>query len=202
MSVDDRLRLGLEVNATSFRPEAEARLAAVHRRHRRRRAVLAAVVAVAVVTGIGAGGVWIGRGDDQPTRGVQPVAPVTGPRIPDSAWERTVTRRQAVALGLGRDFLRQNFGAADEVPVVLSFFGEAYSQSGRYAGRWQVGDAGTVAYDGDVLVLTSTSPGCAGCAVRLDWRISDGVLRFSDRRDALEPDDRLMWLGRWSRQAV
>lgn len=215
MSVDDRLRRGLEAEATSFHPEVEARLAALHRRHGRRRAVLAAALTTVVILGAGLGAGWLFVGGDRGTGAdVQPVAPASpsrtmpdagpdagpGARIPDSAWERTVTRRQAMALGLGRDFLRDNFGEADEVPVVLSFFGEAYSQSGRFAGRWQVGDAGGVSYEGDVLVLTSTSPGCVGCVARLAWTVSGDVLRLSDPRGTLEPDGRLMLLGRWSRQ--
>lgn len=217
MSVDDRLRRGLEANATSFQPEVEARLAALQGRHGRRRAVLAGAAAAVVLTGVGITGAWLGSAGGS-GRSVEPVAPVaptpdgsrgttseatpaTGARVPDSAWRRTVTREQAVELGLDRGFLRDNFGDVDRVPLVLSFFGDAYSQSGRYAGRWQVGDAGTVSYDGDLLVLTSTSPGCSGCVAKLEWQVSRGTLRLSDPRGELAPDGRLMLVGSWSRQS-
>jgi hypothetical protein len=211
MSVDDRLRRGLHANATAFQPEGEARLLAVGRRRRRRRAIVTAVAAAVVVAlaGAGAGAVWVGSKGPGTGREIEPAAPspssldesptpVVG--IPDSNWRRTVTRAQARALGLGADFVRDNFGDAERLPLVLSFVGGIYSQSGRYPGGWAVGDAGTVAYDDAQLVLTSTSPGCPGCAVAVDWRIVSGELRLTAPRATLVPEDRLMVVGSWSRQ--
>ena len=213
MSVDDRLRRGLEANARSFHPQGEARLDRVRRRWRRRRVVVA--VGVASVAASVAGGTWMvvgGGGDGRDGRGVEPAAPTVAtadpsPRasIPDSNWRRVVTRSEAVALGLDRDFLRDNFGDADRLPLVLSFVGGLYSQSGRYPGGWSVGDAGAVAYDdAGRLVLTSTSSGCPGCTVTVDWRIVGDDLRLEDvddeQVDELAADDRLMVTGSWSRQ--
>ena len=128
-------------------------------------------------------------------RGVEPAAPTVAtadpsPRasIPDSNWRRVVTRSEAVALGLDRDFLRDNFGDAERLPLVLSFVGGLYSQSGRYPGGWSVGDAGAVAYDDTGrLVLTSTSSGCSGCTVTVDWRIVGDDLRLEDLRTTSWP---------------
>ena len=209
MSVDDRLRRGLEANAQSFRPQGEARLDLVRRRWRRRRLVVAVGVASVVASAVG--GAWVvvddGR-DGHSGRGVEPAAPsatTPGPRlraaIPDSNWRRTVTRSEAVALGLDREFLRDNFAGAGRLPLVLSFVGGLYSQSGRYPGGWSVGDAGAVAYDdAGRLVLTSTSSGCSGCTLTLDWRIVGDDLRLEDADDVLAAEDRLMVTGSWSRQ--
>lgn len=210
MSVDDRLRRGLEANAQSFEPQGEAHLDRVRRRWRRRRSVVAAGMASVVISA--AAGAWVVVGsegrDGSGSRGIEPAAPTASfpdptPRasIPDSNWRRTVTRSEAVELGLDSDFLRDNFGGAERLPVVLSFVGGLYSQSGRYPGGWSVGDAGTVAYDDDGrLVLTSTSYGCSGCAVTVEWRIVGDDLRLRDGSGALSLDDRLMVTGTWSRQ--
>src|SRR5690349_6864861 len=54
MPVEDRLRQGLEDNATSFSPQGEWRLEQVHRRRRRRTAAVATSVgALAVLLGAG-----------------------------------------------------------------------------------------------------------------------------------------------------
>lgn len=221
MSVDERLRRGLEANATSFHPRGEVRLDRLRRRHRRRRAV--AVAALTVVLGSGVSAAWFVAvgGDDGaggPGRGVEPAAPVPttptpsatpsatpgatpGATVPDADWRRTVTRSEARALGVGADFLRDNFGDADRLPLVLSLDGAFYSQSGRYPGGWSVGDRGTVSYDArGRLVLTSTGFACSGCTVAVAWRIVGGDLRLEDPDGALAPEERLMVVGSWSRQ--
>jgi len=71
MSVEDRLRHGLERNAISFVPEGERRLTAVRARQRRRRGLQAsAVAAVATVTAFLGLGVLTGGDPD-----VRPASP-------------------------------------------------------------------------------------------------------------------------------
>ena len=102
MSVDDRLRAGLEANAVDFLPEGEARLAQVHTRLRRRRAlqgsaaVASVAAAVAVIAVVSSSRPPADREEPVP----QPTPTVTtsaydGPRIPDSSWSRVLTRADA-----------------------------------------------------------------------------------------------------------
>lgn len=205
MSVDDRLRVGLAANAASVHPEGESRLDAVRRRHRRHRALVAgAVVAVVLVVGSGAvlGWVLTGQGGGEGTRGdvvVEPTSTATShPEIPPSNWRKVVTRDQLVAAGADGAFLAENIGRAERLPLLLSLSGDVFNQSGRYAGGWSGGDAGTMSYDdAGRLVLTSSSPGCAGCVSTLEWRIEEGELHLSDATGTLDPIDRLMYLGTW-----
>ena len=204
MSVDDRLRTGLAANAGSVHPAGEARLDAVRRRHRRRRALVAGGVAVAVLV-VGSGAVlgWLQTGQgDRGSRGdvvVEPTSTATSHAvIPRSNWRKVVTREQLVAAGADRAFLRENLGSAQRLPVLLALSGDVFSQSGRYAGGWSGGDAGKLAYDdAGRLVLTSSSTGCTGCVFTLHWRIEAGELHLSDATGALDPIDRLFYLGTW-----
>ena len=52
MSVEDRLRAGLEANARAFVPEGEARLVQVHTRLRRRRALQGSVAVASVAAAV------------------------------------------------------------------------------------------------------------------------------------------------------
>jgi hypothetical protein len=205
MSVDDRLRAGLTANAASVQPEGESRLDAVRRRHRRHRALVAgAVAAIVLVVGSGAALSWVltGQGAGGGSRGdvvVEPTSTATShPEIPPSNWRKVITRGQLVAAGADRAFLDENIGRARSLPLLLTLSGDVFNQSGRYAGGWSGGDAGTMSYDGaGRLVLTSSSPGCAGCVYTLDWWIEEGELHLSDATGALDPIDRLMYLGTW-----
>ena len=185
MSVDDRLRRGLEANAQSFQPHGEARLDLVRRRWRRRRLVLAGVVmGVVLLAGSGAALGWsvIGGGPSG-GRGVDPVDAPSGtlapphPVIPASNWRKVVTRDELAAAGSGQAFLREHLGSARRMPVLLSFSQDVFSQSARYAGGWSGGDAGRVSYD--------------------DWRLGSGELHLSDATGALDPVERVMLLGTW-----
>ena len=204
MSVDDRLRAGLRANATSLEPQTERRLEDVHRRNRRRSTAVASLVAAAVL-GVGGSVGWaLGVGSSAP-RGVDPAQRSSSvepahPVLPDSSWTKVVTRREAVRAGASRSWLVDNFGDGERLPLVLSFVGGVYSQSGRYPGGWAVGEAGMLSYDGDRVVLTSTSPGCRGCRTVLVWRISGDQLSLADRGGGLDPVDRLMLAGTWTRR--
>jgi hypothetical protein len=206
MSVDDRLRRGLEANAQSFEPQGEARLDRVRGRWRRRRLVLGGVLAgVVLLAGSGAALGWLlGGGGPSGGRGVDPVdAPSTTltaphPAIPASNWRKVVTRDELAAAGADQAFLREHLGSARRMPVLLSFSQDVFSQSARYAEGWSGGDAGRVSYDDEGrLVLTSSSTECFGCEFTLDWRLEPGELHLSDATGALDPVDRVMYLGTW-----
>jgi hypothetical protein len=209
MSVEDRLRRGLEANAGTFVPEGEQRLLEVRRRYRARTGTLAAAVAVVAVVGAVAAGAFLqgsgGTGSPEPaprpTQVTTSAGAYTGPRIPDSGWRKVVTRAQLVRAGADSAYLAENLGRADRLPTTLSFIGDVYSQSGRYPGGWSVGDAGTLAYDpAGRLVLTSTAPACRGCIISLTWRIHGDRLVLGDFRGT--PDDpmaRVMLEGVWTR---
>ncbi len=213
MSVDERLRRGLEANASSFVPAGEARLEAVHRRLRRRRAGLvaavgtAAAVAAVAVTGVLAGG----REGADPAPIDSPAPSVStasagessyaGPVIGDSTWARSFTREEALALGVSRAELReQGLGPDDRLRLQLQFLGENYAQSGDYSGTWSIGDQGLFEYlAGGRIRLTSSSPGCPGCIATLRWRVADDQLRLSDMQGdgMLGALDRVMTEGTW-----
>src|SRR6478735_7464525 len=93
MRVEDRLRQGLEANATSFSPHGESRLRQVHRRRRRHNAglgaslVVAAALFAAVVVQVGPG--W-SPGSTPPA--ADDCSPVRGHTAPeeDSMDKRTI----------------------------------------------------------------------------------------------------------------
>jgi hypothetical protein len=103
MPVEDRLRQGLEANATSFSPRGESRLAQVHRRRRRHNGVVAAslgvaatliaAVAVQVVPGWSPGSTPPAADDCSPVRGHS--APEE-----DSMDKRTIAAAATVAAAL------------------------------------------------------------------------------------------------------
>jgi hypothetical protein len=121
--------------------------------------------------------------------------------IPDSGWRRVVTRAELVRAGADSEFLEENLGSAQRLPLRLNFIGEVYSLGGRFPGGWGVGDAGTLEYDQDGrLVLTSTSPGCRGCVVSLAWRIRGYRLVLDEYRGTPEdPISRVLLEGGWIR---
>lgn len=205
MSVDDRLRAGLAANAATVRPAEELRLDAVRRRHRRRHALVAGALVVVLLVGGGAALGWLLSGQGSTGgRGVDPAdAPTTlsspsHPVIPASNWRKVVTRDELVAAGEDPGSLREHLGSAEQMPVLLALSQDVFSQSARYAGGWSGGDAGRVSYDDEGrLVLTSSSTGCFRCVFTLDWRLEAGELHLSDATGALDPVDRVMYLGTW-----
>lgn len=214
MPVDDRLRGGLEAAALEFVPEAERRLAAVHRRHRRRMAGTAAGVAAAVALVVVAVGGTIGSRDDSrapdpagtPTTTSSTAPEWTGDVIPDSTWTRIASSAEARRLGLGRDAIVSALGTDGRIPLTLRIEDRSWSQSGVYSpgGPAEVGDFGTLEYDAQGrLVTTSDSPGCPGCRATVRWRITDDRLVLAlvpgSADGPVDPIARLMVEGTWQR---
>jgi hypothetical protein len=209
MSVEDRLRRGLELNARALVPEGEQRLVEVRRRHRARTGTLAAAVAAVVVAAVLAGAsiLWSSDRDvspepaPEPTQGATSENASTGPRIPDSEWRKVVTRGQFVRAGVDGKVLADTFGRTERLPVSLNFAGVTFTQSSREPDGWAVGDAGTVTYAPDGrLVLTSTSSGCTHCIGSMTWRIRGNRLVLDDFRGT-PPDrvSRVLVEGVWTR---
>ena len=100
MPVEDRLRQGLEANATSFSPHGESRLAQVHHRRRRRTGavtaalgVAAALLAVVVVQAVPG---WSPRSTPPAAGDCSPVRGHTAPEE-DSMDKRTIVAAATVA---------------------------------------------------------------------------------------------------------
>jgi hypothetical protein len=205
MSVDERLRAGLESLAVGFVPDAEPRLSAVRRRHRRRTAVIAGSGAVGVLAAVTVLVAVLGRSPQtapDPIDPVSPSPPSASTGAPDGTWVRTVTRAQARDAGVARSWIREELGADGRLLVVLVIAGDRYAQAGSYREvAIGIGDSGAVSYDRqDRMVLTSESPGCPGCEARLSWRVEGDTLVL-DRAGGptMAADERLMVLGRWKR---
>ena len=206
MSVDDRLRAGLELNARAVVPEGEVRLSAVRARHQRRLAALsvaglgAVAASVLVVAGV------TGDADRTAPAPVPPAGsstrapvPVEG-GIPDSTWRRVVTGSQARAEGVSRQRIRDDIGADDRLPLELRFDGGTFTQTGDFGGSvWEIGDSGTTTYDDrDRVVIDSDR--CDGCSpFAVTWRIEGSQLVVTALDPRPGPMARTVWLGTWRR---
>jgi hypothetical protein len=209
MSVDERLRNGLEANALAFRPEGETRLADLHRRLRRRRVLLvtagatAAAAAVALVVGLNSSWPSAREPDilEEPTTSSTATAD-PGPRIPASTWTKVLTRVEAEAAGVPEAKIVEQVGDDDEAPLTLQFNADRWSISvTNDQGTVELGDYGTLTYAGpDRVTTTSDSPGCPGCQAELTWAIDDDQLVLDLATGArLGRLERLITLGTWIR---
>ncbi|PKH44207.1 hypothetical protein SAMN05192575_102237 [Nocardioides alpinus] len=207
MSVDDRLRAGLERNASSLVPAGEARLDAVRRRHRRRvlavagGGLVAVAATVALAFGLASGGVDRAVPPDPlPPAETSPVPPEAAGLIPDSTWRRVVTTKQAEAAGVPRSRIREDIGDDGRLPLELRLTTDTFTQSGDYGGSvWEIGDSGSVAYD-ERGRLVVTSARCVPCsALAVTWRIDDDRLVFTRLGPSNGPMDRVVWTGTWRR---
>lgn len=207
MHVEDRLRRGLEANATSFVPEGEWRLAELHRRRRHRTVtVLVAACAAAAVLAVGLLG---GRGS-QPRMLPGPAQPSpdttevsgdgwAGSRLPDATWSRVATEARAAALGVPERAVAEHLGEDGRLPLALTVVDGTWAITiTGDTGEVEVGDFGTVAYAGDGdLVTTSASSGCPGCEAVLAWRVDGDDLVIESADDRMTAVERLVTEGRW-----
>ena len=209
MSVDDRLRAGLEANAVDFLPEGEARLAQVHTRLRRRRAfqgsaaVASVAAAVAVIAVVSSSRPAADREEPVP----QPTPTVTtsaydGPRIPDSSWSRVLTRADAERAKLSEADIVRYLGADGRLPLTFQFETDAWSLLvTNDEGVAEVGDFGPLVYDAPGrLTMTSEAPGCPGCEYGLTWEIRGNRLILGlAPGESLPRADGFHMLGSWRR---
>ena len=211
MSVDERLRAGLERNASVVVPAGEARLVAVRRRHRRRITAMTVggvgAAAATVVLGFTLVGGGAGRSAPEPLPPADSSAPLptvtqdpgTGP-IPDSTWRKVVTLEQAQDLGVPSARIVRDIGDDGRLPLELRLEGGRFTLTGDFGGAVaQTGDIGKVTYDeaGRLVVESLT---CAACSdVTLTWRIEDSRLEITRMGARGGPMTRAVWLGTWQR---
>lgn len=206
MHVEDRLRRGLQANATSFVPEGEWRLVEVHRRRRHRAVtVLVAACAAAAVLVVGLLG---GRGSElrmlpgpaQPSPDAGEVSRGDdGTGLPDATWFRVATEARAASLGVPGAAIARHLGADGRLPLALTVVDGtwAITRTGD-TGQVEVGDLGTSTYDGrGDLVTTSESAGCPGCRAVLRWRLAGDDLVLTSADGRLDPVARLVTEGTW-----
>jgi hypothetical protein len=207
MSVDERLRAGLELNASTVAPEGEARLVAVRRRHRRRMSGLAlggvgtVAAGVALAVGLASGGADRAvPPEPAPPVVTPPPAPETAGLIPDSTWRRVVTATEASAGGVSEGRIRDDIGTDGRLPMEMRLTTDTFTQTGDFGGSgWQVGDSGTVAYD-DRGRLVVTSLQCAACSpLTVTWRLEGGRLVLIRATGSNGPMEQVIWTGTWRR---
>ena len=177
MSVDDRLRAGLEANAVDFLPEGEARLAQVHTRLRRRGAfqgsavvasVAAAVAVIAVVeqlsSGCGPGGARAPAHSHRDDLGVRTVRVSRTPAGAGCSREPTPSAPASEA-----DIVRY-LGADARLPLTFQFETDAWSLLvTNDEGVAEVGDFGPFVYNAPGrLTMTSNGAGVPRVRVRPD----------------------------------
>lgn len=204
MRVEDRLRRGLEANATAFVPEGEWRLAQVRRRRRRRSTVVlaAGTVAAAVVLGsalvAGRGELMPGPAHPSPAAGDASVLAGDGSALPDGTWQRMVTETEAAALGVPRRDVLRHLGDDGRLPLALTVVGDIWAiTTTSDAGTVEVGDLGRSTYDDQGrLLTTSASSECPGCEAAVAWRV-DGDDLVLEPAGGLGAVARLMIEGRW-----
>ena len=207
MRVEDRLRQGLEANATSFVPDGEWRLAQVRRRRRRRSmTVLAATGAAAVVLGsalvAGHGGgpaLLPGPVHPSPGAGDASARAYDGSVVPDGTWHRVATEAEAELLGVAHRDVLHRAGDDGRLPLALTVLGDTWAiTTTSDTGAVEVGDLGRATYDaGGRLVTTSASTGCPGCETVLTWRVEGDDLVLEAAVDDRGAVDRWVTDGRW-----
>ncbi|WP_374456471.1 hypothetical protein [Nocardioides sp.] len=212
MLVEDRLRQGLEANATSFTPATEWRLAQVHRRRRRRRttnavaslgSVAAAAAAVAAVQ-LGGGSLPVPSPDPGPAApgpGLMPPASSQPTVIPEmGGYGRQATEAEGLASGVPRGDVEQLVGKDGVVPLGFRLEQGIYTiwtNDDRFSPTAH--DYGTYAFeDGGRLVLTSMTDTCPGCTTTLSWRWKGRDLVFGSVERETDGDVAWwLWSGRW-----
>lgn len=209
MPVEDRLRQGLEVNATSFSPSGEWRLAQVRRRRQRH---TTNVVASLVTTGaVMAAAAVIQLGGLLPSGPGSPAADAPRPSgsglveqgraVPLGGWLREVTAKKGLALGIPRRRVERLTGDDGVMELGLKLqeqqvFTIWTNDDDGVATAWDTGRY--VFRSGNRLVLTSMTSKCPGCVTRLTWR-EDGkdLVLSSVQRDTAPLVARWLWEGLW-----
>jgi hypothetical protein len=201
MPVEDRIRQGLEANATSYAPQGEVRLEQVHRRRRRHNGAVAAslglvaAVLATVVLQVVPG--WSGStpptADAPRWSSTDPVERVAA--VPVGGWFREVTAKKGLALGISRRRVERLTGDDGVLQLGLKMEQRVFTIYTNDA--W---DTGTYASaSGHRLVLTSMSSSCPGCVTTLTWRqLGRDVVFPSVTRDRAGLLARWFYEGRWN----
>ena len=204
MLVEDRLRQGLEANATSFTSSGEWRLAQVHRRRRRR---TTGVVASAVATSaaIAAGVVVQLGGTAAPAQDAPPAGTVERPAsssdaAPAGGWLREVTAKRGLELGVPRRTVQRLVGADGRMQLGLKLQQQTFTLwTNDDKGRATAWDAGSDRFkSGHRFVLSSILDTCPRCTTTLTWRqVGNDVVFSSVQRTRSALLARWFYEGRW-----
>ena len=104
----------------------------------------------------------------------------TGPRIPDGAYSKTVTRAEAKAAEVA-DFVFGDFGNRDSVTYTYKFSGDRFTIFvARAGGIPEPGEAGTLSYaPGKEVTMAGESEACAPCVYTYRWRLGGKSLHLT-----------------------
>lgn len=207
MLVEDRLRQGLEANATSFTSSGEWRLEQVHRRRRRRTTGVVASAAAATAA-IAAGVVVQLGGIAEPAPNAPPAGSVERPAssaaaAPAGGWLREVTAKRGLALGVPRRRVERLVGADGRMQLGLKLEQQTFTiWTNDDKGRATAWDAGSYSFkSGHRLVLTSILDTCPRCTTTLTWRqVGNDVVFSSVQRTRSVLLARWLYEGRWDFQ--
>ena len=137
-----------------------------------------------------------GCGDDQPSSAGTPSAAgssgaqmsssasqsptQTSNAIPDGDYSRVATTSDARQLGMSAAMTREMLGAGGRTTFTLRFAGRRWTQFEDAGTGPELGDLGSLAYDGEGnLVTTSNSGGCPGCVYTYGWKLKDDQLTLT-----------------------
>lgn len=126
-----------------------------------------------------------------PSEAAPPKAEYDGPRVPDGSWSRVATLAQAERRGLERAVVLPHLGPDRRMPVAFVVDGNTWTVLiTEDDGVTLVGDVGTLTYDGQGrLLTTSQSEGCPGCEGLLEWKLTGDALRMWFATGAPAADD-------------
>jgi len=125
-----------------------------------------------------------------------------GESIPFGSYVKEVDRDEEIARGLDPAVVDEFLGEDGMLTLMLEIDDAGWTQLAVVDdGSTEGGDLGTYSYDADGhWVTVSSSGGCRGCTVVLDWTFADGVLTLAaaDVPDnELDDDERLNVEGEW-----
>jgi hypothetical protein len=205
MPVEDRIRQGLDANASAVTSLGVGRLAAVHGR-RRRTNVIASLTgtAAALVAGVAVQVVGTPSSAGPAPSPAGPVEQPAAAAAPFGGYLRDVTAKEGLALGVPRRRVERLTGRDGRLELGLKL------QQGTFtlwtnddAGRPTAWDAGSyVLRPGHRLVATTISDRCPSCTTRLTWQDKgDDIVFTSVTRTRSGRLARWLWGGTWDFQA-
>lgn len=118
--------------------------------------------------------VLAGCGDDSSASTTPAASPETADAtaaIPDGSYGKTVTVKQARALGITDKYFLGQLGEDETTSFVYKFQGDRWTQF-VVEQVAEPGEGGTLEYDADDdVVMTSQSDGCPGCIYSFAWSL-------------------------------
>jgi hypothetical protein len=119
----------------------------------------------------------------------------TSDRIPAGDYSKVATLAEASELGLPDALAQEFLGPDGETTFTLRFADDEWSQLQTEAAGPEVGDFGSLAYDADGdLVTTSENEGCPGCMYTYAWELDGDELTLTlvDNDSPDTPEDLLV----------